>query len=82
MKVPLYAGYSTRTDDGIRYRCFAELVSTKGSVEEVTGRLNECLESYVRACPEQWWWFHRRFKSTRAESAGLSLSPAGVPLTE
>ncbi len=82
MKVPLYAGYSTRLADGIRYRCFAELVSTKGSIEEVTGRLNERLESYVRACPEQWWWFHRRFKPPRAEIAGLSLSPTGVPLTE
>jgi KDO2-lipid IV(A) lauroyltransferase len=82
MKVPLYAGYSTRLGDGIRYRCFAEPVSTRGSIEEVTGRLNEQLESYVRACPEQWWWFHRRFKPTRTEHAGLPLSPAGVPLTE
>jgi KDO2-lipid IV(A) lauroyltransferase len=78
--VPLYAGYSTRLGDGIRYRCFAEHVPAVGDPEALTGRLNAILEGYVRACPEQWWWFHRRFKPPKALRRGRRLSPAGVPL--
>ncbi len=78
--VPLYAGYSTRIGDGIRYRCFAEHVPVEGDVESLTRRLNGILEGYVRACPEQWWWFHRRFKPPKALRRGRKLSPAGVPL--
>ena len=60
--VPVYCGYSTRLGDGIRYRCHAETVSREGDAETVTRRLNDILGGYVRDCPEQWWWFHRRFK--------------------
>jgi len=77
--VPLYAGYSTRVGDGIRYRCHAEAVPLDGDAESVTRRLNLLLEGWVRAAPEQWWWFHRRFKPPKAERAGRELSPAGVP---
>ncbi len=80
LKVPLYAGYSTRLSDGIRYRCFAEHVPLTGDAEALTRRLNAILEGYVRACPEQWWWFHRRFKPPKALRRGRKLSPAGVPL--
>jgi KDO2-lipid IV(A) lauroyltransferase len=80
LKVPLYAGYSTRIGDGIRYRCHAEHVPAEGDAESLTRRLNGILEGYVRACPEQWWWFHRRFKPPKAMRRGRKLSPAGVPL--
>jgi KDO2-lipid IV(A) lauroyltransferase len=80
--VPIYAGYSTRLGDGIRYRCFSEPVPAEGDAVELTRRLNERLEAYVRACPEQWWWFHKRFKPPRSERRGLDLSPAGLPLAE
>jgi KDO2-lipid IV(A) lauroyltransferase len=78
--VPLYAGYSTRLGPGIRYRCFAEPVAVEGDAECLTRRLNRVLEGYVRARPEQWWWFHKRFKPRRAERAGRRVSPAGVPI--
>jgi KDO2-lipid IV(A) lauroyltransferase len=78
--VPIYAGYSTRLGDGIRYRCFAERVPVEGDVETLTAHLNAVLERYVRACPEQWWWFHKRFKPPRALRRGRRLSPAGLPL--
>jgi len=78
--VPLYAGYSTRLGDGIRYRCHAERVEVTGDAESLTVRLNEILEGYVRTCPEQWWWFHKRFKPTRGERAGRRVDAAGVPL--
>ncbi|UCE87465.1 MAG: lysophospholipid acyltransferase family protein [Deltaproteobacteria bacterium] len=78
--VPLYAGYSSRTGDGIRYRCWAEPVSVEGDAVAVTARLNAVLEGYVRARPEQWWWFHRRFKPRRMERQGRPVSAAGVPI--
>lgn len=79
--VPVYAGFSTRLGPGIAYRCFAEVVPTAGhDVESLTARLNAILERYVRERPEQWWWFHRRFKPPRSQRAGRRLSPAGVPL--
>jgi len=55
-------------------------VPVEGDVESLTRRLNGILEGYVRACPEQWWWFHRRFKPPKAQRRGRRLSPAGVPL--
>lgn len=79
--VPLYAGYSTRLGDGIRYRCHAEPVAVQGDPVSLTRRINELLEGYVRAAPEQWWWFHRRFKPTKREREGRELSPAGLPLS-
>lgn len=82
LNVPLFAGYSTRLGDGIRYRCWTEQISTDGDVETITRRINAVLEQYVRAAPEQWWWFHKRFKPPKSQRRGKSLSPAGIPITE
>ena len=82
LNVPLYAGYSTRLGDGVRYRCWAEEVSTDGDVETITRRLNQVLEQYVRAAPEQWWWFHKRFKPPKSQRRGKTLTPAGIPIPE
>ncbi|MHC4547584.1 MAG: lysophospholipid acyltransferase family protein [Planctomycetota bacterium] len=79
---PLYAGYSTRLGPGVRYRCHAEVVPVEGDVESLTRRLNAILEGYVRACPEQWWWFHQRFKPPRSARLGARLTPAGLPLPQ
>jgi len=38
----------------------------EGSLEEATARLNLHIESWVRRCPSQYYWVHRRFK-TRPE---------------
>jgi len=82
LDVPLYAGFSTRLGPGIRYRCFAEPVAVDGDAESLTRRLNTVLEGYVRARPEQWWWFHKRFKPRRSERTGRRVSPAGLPISE
>ncbi|MHC4407555.1 MAG: lysophospholipid acyltransferase family protein [Planctomycetota bacterium] len=79
LDVPLYAGYSTRIGDGIRYRCWTERISTKGDPESITRKLNEVLEEYVRAAPEQWWWFHKRFKPPKSQRRGRKVSAAGIP---
>jgi len=83
LNVPLYTGYTTRLGDGIRYRCWTdEPVSTEGDVESITLLLNERLEEYVRAAPEQWWWFHKRFKPPKSQRVGRKLSAAGIPVSE
>lgn len=35
----------------------------EGSLEDATARLNRELESWVRRCPSQYYWVHRRFKT-------------------
>jgi len=57
-------------------------VPAEGDVEALTAHLNALLEGYVRACPEQWWWFHRRFKPPRALVRGRRVTAAGVPIHE
>ena len=80
LDLPLYAGYSTRMGDGIAYRCFAERVALESDDIATTRKLNRIFEGYIRARPEQWWWFHRRFKPPRAERAGARVGPAGIPI--
>ena len=33
------------------------------SIEDATARLNQHIESWVRRCPSQYYWVHRRFKT-------------------
>lgn len=80
LNVPIYAGYSTRIGDGIRYRCWAERVSTEGDVETVTRRINRILEGYILSRPDQWWWFHKRFKWPKDLRRGRLETPAGIPV--
>lgn len=35
----------------------------EGSLEDATARLNRDIESWVRRCPSQYYWVHRRFKT-------------------
>jgi KDO2-lipid IV(A) lauroyltransferase len=39
--------------------------------QEDTRRLTRLLEDYVRLCPEQYWWIHKRFKSRPAPLPNL-----------
>lgn len=41
------------------------------SLEEATARLNRELESWVRSCPSQYYWVHRRFKTRPPGEAKL-----------
>jgi len=79
LDVPLYAGYSTRLGDGIRYRCWTERVDPGGDVESVAAEVNAIFERYVRAAPAQWWWFHKRWKPPKSQRRGRKLTPAGIP---
>lgn len=35
----------------------------EGSLEDATARLNREIEAWVRRCPSQYYWVHRRFKT-------------------
>jgi hypothetical protein len=80
--VPLFAGCTERLGPGIRYRCRSELVPAEADPARLMHKVNAILERYVRDRPEQWWWFHRRFKPTHFNILGVPWSSAGVPLTE
>jgi Kdo2-lipid IVA lauroyltransferase/acyltransferase len=40
-----------------------------------TQRLTQLLEDYIRLCPEQYWWIHKRFKSRPAPLPDLYAAP-------
>jgi KDO2-lipid IV(A) lauroyltransferase len=41
-----------------------EPIEPKGSVEELTQKYTEAVEKAVKKHPEQWFWFHRRWKNS------------------
>jgi len=41
-----------------------------------TRRLIEAIESYIRLCPEQYWWIHQRFKGRPPPLPDLYAKPA------
>jgi KDO2-lipid IV(A) lauroyltransferase len=44
-----------------------------------TARLLATIEDFVRLCPEQYWWIHRRFKNRPAQYPDVYAEPAGEP---
>ena len=55
-----------RVDNNSRYRVlmFPPMEHfPSGSFEDDARRINEFVESCIRRYPDQYWWFHRRFKS-------------------
>jgi Kdo2-lipid IVA lauroyltransferase/acyltransferase len=67
---PIFAGAAFRVAGERRYRIVLERVLPRqsGSLAEdvaaLTARLTERLEAAVRAAPDQYFWFHRRWKAT------------------
>ncbi len=66
---PVIPVFSVRQKDG-RYRIIfeseVELVRTGNKttdLEENTQRFSEIIERYVSQYPDQWFWFHRRWKT-------------------
>jgi KDO2-lipid IV(A) lauroyltransferase len=52
--IPDYAG---------SYRLVIEDLSTSGSVEEILAEFNRRLEIQIRQSPDQWMWFHKRWRT-------------------
>ncbi len=65
---PVIAGFGARLEDGTHQYRF-ELLSespykkTKEEIEELTADFNKALENHVKIYPDQWVWFHRRWKN-------------------
>jgi KDO2-lipid IV(A) lauroyltransferase len=66
---PVIPVFSVREEDG-RYRIIFEneirLIKTGDrtkDVEENTARFTNIIDKYVRAHPDHWFWFHRRWKT-------------------
>ena len=68
MNSPLIYGIAVRQPD-YSYKIVLEEISREGlsqnyedSVAELSKRMLEYLESYIRRYPEQWFWMHKRWK--------------------
>jgi KDO2-lipid IV(A) lauroyltransferase len=67
-KVPVIAGFITRTPTGHRVSIerlsIADLPGATDAerAAALTARMTEAIERAVRAAPEQWVWFHQRWK--------------------
>lgn len=68
-KVPVIPLFSIKQPDG-RYRIIfekeMELVRSGDNIKDIeanTKRFTAKIESYVKQYPEQWFWFHRRWKT-------------------
>jgi KDO2-lipid IV(A) lauroyltransferase len=72
---PILMGFSRRREDGRLNVQFLRpfRVPEEGDEEEVlrsfTSRWSAILEEQVRACPEQWFWMHRRWKTQPRDPA-------------
>ncbi len=92
---PIVLWYSRRLPGTFRFEAFVDepfTVISSGDraadIERVTRHISDRLEQFIRTCPEQWLWFHRRWRtpppevlererSEREEShAGSSVQPA------
>jgi KDO2-lipid IV(A) lauroyltransferase len=61
LMVPCFA---VRQADGVSFEAIIEEPIPSGTPEEMTQAYNDILERHVRENMEQWFWFHRRWKST------------------
>lgn len=65
-KAPVVSAYTKRLEDG-RHAIFIVREVPVGdkqqeTLEQTTQRFNGELEEFVRSCPDQWMWIHRRWK--------------------
>lgn len=71
-RLPLFTGFVVREKDG-RHRVIVEPVDydidSKDAVEDVLRIYNKRLENVISEYPEQWIWWHRRWRR-RPESEG------------
>jgi KDO2-lipid IV(A) lauroyltransferase len=83
LKAPLATTVMLRNPDGT-HRFIIEPLEVKltGNTEEdvyaITCEFNRRLEGYVRECPSQWLWFHRRWKTSPSGSVAPSAGKAPV----
>ena len=54
--------YAIRQPDGTSFKAVFEEPIPHTDANEMTQAINDSLEKRVRENPEQWFWFHRRWK--------------------
>lgn len=86
---PLVVGFARRLPKGTMELRFEPPIDPKGDakneqdVGQLTAYLSQRIEAHIRSCPEQWVWFHRRWR--RKPQAGDRVwGPASynMPLQE
>ena len=60
--VPLIPAVARRTSKAPRFDVTFEPPVTPGSGEAMMSEVNARIGAWIEACPEQWFWFHRRWK--------------------
>lgn len=72
--LPIIGVYITLSEDYSRYKIHFDLVSnaiitndSKQDIENLTQLQASYVEGIVRAKPDEWFWFHKRFKAKYAE---------------
>lgn len=74
--IPLFPAYAARLENGLDFSVTIEPALAPTTATEMTQRANDSLEARVRSHPEQWIWFHRRWKPHRdARRAAASMGP-------
>jgi len=70
-KCPIVAGYIVRNDDGFTHTGYVRKLAVpvptgnqEDDIQALTQFLTDVLEEGIRAHPEQYFWAHKRFKST------------------
>ena len=65
---PVLSGYGVRRNDGTHLIRFEKLsngpyAGTEEETESLTQKYSQALENHIRSFPDQWVWFHRRWKN-------------------
>lgn len=60
--------YGIRREDGLTFDMVFEDPVPPSDAETMSAELNDRLSAQIRARPEQWFWFHRRWKVRRQRS--------------
>ena len=68
-KAPIYLVRVVR-ENGCRFRVIVSPLEIKPSddVVSIATRINAEIETWIRSCPEQWLWPHRRWPASKGES--------------
>ncbi len=58
----LVPAYAIRQKDGTRFRCIVEAPIPHSDPKTMMQAVNDSISAQIRAHPEQWLWFHRRWR--------------------